>query len=146
VSDTCLANRVSEPLPSNGRPLRHHHSGFQPSCHNIKGTFTPTCVPYSWEIYITCRHRHTVPSHAGLERNGEKAEEVNTMKIYVTNDEASCCTLNGCLTTYYKVRYLKVLSTILSNNTRESTVISREYIPKIANVGGLQTGVKWAQS
>jgi hypothetical protein len=28
-------NVISEPLPSNGRLLRLHHFGFQPSCHNI---------------------------------------------------------------------------------------------------------------
>jgi hypothetical protein len=26
---------VSEPLPNNERPLRIHHSGFQPSCHTV---------------------------------------------------------------------------------------------------------------
>jgi hypothetical protein len=36
VSDTRPANRVSEPLRSNGRLFWLHYSGFQPSCHNIQ--------------------------------------------------------------------------------------------------------------
>jgi hypothetical protein len=35
VAIRCSGNVISEPLLSNGRLLRLHHSGFQPSCHNI---------------------------------------------------------------------------------------------------------------
>jgi hypothetical protein len=31
----CSGNVITEPLLSNGRSLRLHYSGFQPSCHNI---------------------------------------------------------------------------------------------------------------
>jgi hypothetical protein len=32
----CSGNVISEPLLSNGRLLRLHHSGFQPSCHSTE--------------------------------------------------------------------------------------------------------------
>jgi hypothetical protein len=32
----CSGNVVTEPLLSNGRTLRLHYSGFQPSCHNMQ--------------------------------------------------------------------------------------------------------------
>jgi hypothetical protein len=35
VISSCNGNVISNPLLTNGRLLRLHHSGFQPSCHNI---------------------------------------------------------------------------------------------------------------
>jgi hypothetical protein len=35
VAICCSGNMITEPLLSNGRPLRLHCSGFQPSCHNM---------------------------------------------------------------------------------------------------------------
>jgi hypothetical protein len=35
VNILCRGNVITEPLLTNGRLLRLHHSGFRPSCHNI---------------------------------------------------------------------------------------------------------------
>jgi hypothetical protein len=42
VAIRCRGNVISEPLLSNVLLLRLHHSGFQPSCHNIKAIKTRT--------------------------------------------------------------------------------------------------------